>query len=446
VRALASALVLATIASLPWPAHAETRRLTVEDVVKLALKENPRLQAARAQGRSGHELAYSAIGRMLPSIHLSEEYQHYDSVFNINFSIPGSPMAFPPIEARKQDTNMFVASADQPLVELLGLSQTYLARKTGAEAGDAQVRSAEAQMREAIETEYLRLFEAQALEQIAQASEKLLNEQVTIAKAKLKAGVLTTADVLRVQVAAANTRQQGIVAHTQALTARATLLGAIGLPADDTSVELVEPVTLLEAAKTPEPTFAPAEAEALAGRPELAQARLNAKSAHHQERARLFALFPEVDAEGAYLRSDGQVFLPNDSAYVGVRAGWTIWEWGASWFQRQAAKAQAQAASFQVEEERRQIGVEVQSRLSQAEAAKSAVGLAMETIASAEEAWRVTDAQVRAGAATTTDLLDAESALTQARLNLARARYEQAIAHVAVDRALGRTLGSSPRR
>jgi outer membrane protein TolC len=47
------------------------------------------------------------------------------------------------------------------------------------------------------------------------------------------------------------------------------------------------------------------------------------------------------------------------------------------------------------------------------------------------------DALVRAGTATTTDLLDAQAALTQARLNLARARYEEAIARIALARAVG---------
>lgn len=440
-----AALVAAALAipalTVPALGHAEPaapERLTVEDVVKRALADNPRLQAARAEGRAGHESANSAIGRMLPSIHLSEEYQHYNGPFNVMFSIPGSTMAFPPILARKQDTNTFSASADQPLLGLAKLSESYLARKSGAQAGDAKVKSAEADMRAAIESDYLRLFEARALEEIAGASEKLLNEQVTIAQVKLKAGVFTTADVLRVQVAAANARQQGIVAHAQAIAARAEIFGAIGLPPDDTTIELVEPTTLLAAAQTPAPSFAPAQAEAFTQRPELLEARRSADAAHHQERALLFALLPDIDAEGAYLRSDGQVFLPNDSAFVGVRAGWAIWEWGASWFAREAAKEQAEAARFGVEAERRQIGVEVQSRLEQSQAAASAVDVANKTIASAEEAWRVTDAQVRAGAATTTDLLNAESALTQARLNLARARYEQAIAYVAVERTLGR--------
>ena len=81
--------------------------------------------------------------------------------------------------------------------------------------------------------------------------------------------------------------------------------------------------------------------------------------------------------------------------------------------------------------------MEVTSRSAQLEAAASAVTVADQTIASAQEAYRVTEAQARAGAATVTDLMHSQSALTQARLNLARAQYEQAIARVELERAVG---------
>jgi outer membrane protein TolC len=54
------------------------------------------------------------------------------------------------------------------------------------------------------------------------------------------------------------------------------------------------------------------------------------------------------------------------------------------------------------------------------------------------EAYRVTEALLKAGSATTTDLLDAQAALTQARLNLTRAEYQQAIAQVTLSRGIGR--------
>jgi outer membrane protein TolC len=411
---------------------ARADRVTVDQMVERALAANTALASAHARAEAGHAQAKSAWGRLLPEVRVSDEYLHYDSPFAIMF---GS-MAF---RVRDQDTNSFTASFGQPLLGLLARSEEFRAAKATALAGDAQTGVTEAQVREAVESEYLRMFEALALEEIARSSERELGEQVTIAEARVKAGVITTADLLRVRVAAANARQQAIVARTQASISRATLLAAVGL-ATDAPLDFAEPSSLLDgggagaAALSPQ---GPLEAHALAKRFELKQLELGAAAALHHERAALFALLPELDAEGGYIRLDGQVFAPANQEFIGVRASWAVWDWGVRWHARQAARAQADAAAIEIEGGRRQVRVEVASRRAVVESAVSAVEVARETIASAEEAYRITEAQVKAGTATTTDLLDAQSALTQARLNLTRARYQEAMARVSLKRALG---------
>jgi outer membrane protein TolC len=150
----------------------------------------------------------------------------------------------------------------------------------------------------------------------------------------------------------------------------------------------------------------------------------------------MWALFPDLSAEAAYLRVDGQVFQPTDSAYVGLKARWTPWEWGAGWYADRAAVRQAEAAHLDEQAEQQRVSAEVERALVEARATGNAVEVARAAITSAEEAYRVTHALVQAGSATTTDLLDAQSALTGARLNLTRAEYEQAIARVALGRVI----------
>lgn len=431
---LAPWIGLAVIAS-GVAARAEKQVITVEQAVDRALHSNPRLLAAEARVRGGEHAAKSVGAHMLPSIALSEEYQHWDSEFDVLFSAPG--LAFPPLKARDQDTNTFVAAAQQPVLGLLHLSHEYLAQKRAAEAGAEGYRAGRAILREAVQTGYLRLFEARALGEIAHASVSELEEQVQVAQAKLKAGVLTNADVLRVQVAQANAKQQEIAARTQERVARANLLGALAIEPNDPDVEFSEPTKLLEAARAPRPSYDDAHSRAVSRRPEMGQVRLSLESAKLASRARAFQLLPEVNLEAAYLRVDGQVFQPKDSGFFGIKAEWPIWTWGSSYFAQRAAAAQAEGARFDVESQQRQVGVEVSSDLAQADAAASAVEVAEETITSAQEAYRVTQALVKAGAATTTDLLDSQAALTQARSNLARAQYEQAIARVQLSRATG---------
>ena len=408
----------------------ESRVITVEEAVALAIGQNASLQAARARLEGGQAMASSTARRLAPAIRLGDEYQHYNEAFVVPM---GAGAVFP---VRKQDTNLFTVSADQPLLGLLRLSADYQSQQRSTEAGAAQVQSAELSLRQAVETMYLRVFEARALEGTALASERELNDRLEVARAQLATGVLTEADVLRVQVAAANARQQAIQAHSQELVARAGLLALMGLSADDASVSFVEPKSLLESGQT-RPEAGAAQDQALSGRPEILQTRLSLEAGEHQRRARLYSLLPEIDLEGAYLRSYGQIILPTNSLFIGLSAKWAIWEWGASYALYRASRAQARAAAFDLENQKQQIRAEVTSTMAQLDAAASAITVAEQAIASAQEAYRVTDAQLKAGTATTTDLLEAQSALTQARLNYLRAQYELAISRVNLRRTLG---------
>ena len=101
--------------------------------------------------------------------------------------------------------------------------------------------AAEADLRQNVETQFLRYFEARALKEIADASERELGDEVEVARARLASGVITRADMLRIEVAVANAHQQALQANSQAQTAHATLLALIGAGTADAGVTLVEP-------------------------------------------------------------------------------------------------------------------------------------------------------------------------------------------------------------
>jgi outer membrane protein len=445
---LAGILSVASVGPSPGTAHAAPRALTIDDAVALALRANPRLNSARARAEASDVGAASVGRRMLPAIRVSDEAQLWNAPFAIVFpsggggsgGTTGMPMSAQGFVVRNKETNTFTASFDQPL---FGLFRANDERETLTEqsASDrAQIAGAEADVRQAVETQFLRVFEAQALEQIANASVRELGEQVTVAKARLASGVITNADLLRIEVAVANAQQQGLEAHSQGLTARAELFAAIGLgPADAAELTLVEPAARLAAAraKTAAPSLASLLPQAQAQRPEIKQQQHLILAADRQVGARTYALFPDIDLEGAYIRTDGQLFAPPNSAYLGLKFSWAIWEWGATDLQRRAAQIQADAARRDGEMLARQIESELTASLAQGDAARGAVDTAETAVASAQEAYRVTDAALKAGAATTTDLLESEAALTQARLNLTRAQYELVLSDVAMAHATG---------
>jgi outer membrane protein TolC len=410
------------------------RTLSLGEAEQLALQSSPALKAARIRLGAGRQGLRSTRGHLLAAVRVSDEYQHYDSPFAFPLALPGGG---PPLVVRDQDINTFVASANQPLLSLVRGVEEYRGQQQNLAASESQLRVAQEQTRTQVRLAFLRYFEAVALADIARSSQRELGEQLTVAEAKLKAGVLTNADVLRLQVAVANAQQQEIVAKTQGEVARSSLLIVCGLPAGDASIELTEPGELLQAAQQALPAYASASEQSLGRRPELVAGKHLAQLAYRQRRARMFALLPDVDLEASFVHLDGQLLGPANSIYVGVKAQWAVWEWGATYYTYKSATALAEAALLDLEAQRRQILSEVATDLAQTAASQSAVQLAQKSIASAEEAYRVTVALVKAGSATTTDLLDSQSALNQARLSLTRAQYQQAIAHVQLTHTMG---------
>jgi outer membrane protein len=430
--------VAAALSLISSAAFAET--LSVEEAVRRALESSPQVQAARERKLAADDAARSVRGQFGPQLGVSDELQHYSGPFNrqVQFDspIPGAPPIQTQFPIRDQNTNTFAASARQPVIGLLRISQDFVAANQQAEAAQAALEVTERAMREAMESAYLRMFEARAAREVAKSSQVQLAEQLSVAQARVEAGALTTADVLRVQVAKANIQQQELQAGVQESDARNAILTLLGLPVES-PIEFAEPVSLEVEAEKPAPDFQTANDEAQKYRPDLKQQLHLLDSAEATARSRLASLLPDIDLTAAYVRVDGQALAQQDAAYIGVRMSWPIWMWGTQWYAHRAAVHQAESNKWATVEASRSVQRDVSSRLDLLRSATSAIDVAKTALTSAEEAYRVTSAVVQAGSGTTTDLLDAQSALTQAKLNLVRSRYQQALARVQLRRAMG---------
>jgi outer membrane protein len=441
---LLSAMVV-LVAVGPSPALAETgadgtpQKLTLSEAIALALRQSPKLGVARKQAESVGDQADSQRGRLLPLVRGVVSYSHIHSqeATSLGGILDGSGSTggtAPPPSQLNFWGGYASLSAQQPIVGLTHLSQDWLAETDSARASNADVHADEMDLRLGVEEGFLALFEAKALGQIATASLDDLSQQLTITEANLKNGTMTQADLLRVKTAVANAQQQQIQAAVQEQVARAQLLTTIGVPANSREVDFIEPASY-------EGRTIPSEEEALnlarQNRPELKAAEFNVSSADHRKLARWFNLLPEAGLGITWYHMLNIPAFPSDIFVFGLNASWNIWQWGADYYQAESAGALAAASHLQLVSEQDVVIQEVETRLSQEKAAANAVQVAQSAIDSAVEAFRVTQVTVNAGAATTTDLLDAQSALTQARLNLVRAHYQEWRARAELTRAVG---------
>jgi len=446
IRGLALALIGAAVPAFAAP----TETLTLEQAEELALRQNPRLRAARSSTAADGDQARSVRGHLLPMVDVSILYDDASSFEKLNLggllgpllgsgqsgSGTSGPSFPPPAAISNLQVGLGMVTVAEPLLGLWHLSHDYAGALDHADASEDTLRAQEADLREQVEGAFLSLFEARALQGIAKASYDELEDQEQLTEAKFRDGVLTRADVLRVKVALANADQQRIQAEVQEQVSRASLLTILGLPPGDPDIDFAEPTSLASREVPSEP--AAAEAFALAHRNEVKASEAEESSAHHSFVASELKILPEINASAMYIDVQGMPSgIPNDYWTVGLTLDWPIWQWGSSYYQARVASERADASAALLDNTRSQVELEVEQRLAEERAAANAVLVAKDAIQQAEEAYRVTESMVKAGAATTTDLLDAQSALTQAKLNLVRARYQDLRARSALTRALG---------
>ncbi|MGO9831321.1 MAG: TolC family protein [Myxococcaceae bacterium] len=444
VRALRGALLAWTWALLPAAGLAEDRvpsgTLTLEEAVQTALSRNPDLRGRRSLAGADRADAWSARGRLLPSVSIAGAYADVTSPEKLSLAgvVGGAGSggtAAQPISISGVNVGLGLVTASQPLLGLLHLSYEYASASERADASVDGVRTLEGQVREQVESALLALLEARAERNIAQGSYEQLQAQVQVTEAKLVDKVLTRGDLLRVKVALANADQDRMQADVQEQISRASLLTLMGLSADQEGVDFAEPVEL---ERLPVPVDASqAQAEALAQRSEVHAVSKESQAAHDGRVSSELKLLPEVNATAAYLRVQGLSGIPPNYYVLGFTLNWQLWDWGTTYYQARAASEREAAADAKVDSVRAQVRLDVLRRMAEERAAAHAVQVAQQTIEEAEEAFRVTAAMAQAGAATTTDVLDAQSALTQSKLHAVRARYQELRARSALSRALG---------
>jgi outer membrane protein len=182
----------------------------------------------------------------------------------------------------------------------------------------------------------------------------------------------------------------------------------------------------------------------LAARPELRAAREHVAAADNRRRSAREEYLPEINAIGNWTHLTGvQPFQPEDAELIGVRASWNVWDWGAthqSVLEAERTQARATIAERALVD---QVRLDVRKKWLDAKTAFDSLAVATTQQETAEEAYRLQKVKFDAGAATTTDVLDAETDAARARLVFAVARYDYYLAMVALARSVGDMPGSS---
>jgi outer membrane protein TolC len=412
-------------------------RLTLREAIERADRNSHRIAelAARVAAAAAVEAARGAAD--LPQVAAHGSYLRTNHVEVFLVPVPGQParVLYPDVP------DNYRARLDLQWPIYTAGRSAALERAAGAERAAAafDVSAARADLRLEAARAFWALVTAREAEDVLGRTLESTAAHVAELRARLDQGLIPPNDVLTAEAQHSRQRLLAIEARTLRGVAEADLRRVIGEDAPTP----IEPAAVLDPVAPAEAGGRPAD-EARRQRPERRAFESRVEAAREREAAAAASARPQAAVAAAYdYARPNPRFFPRvedwrNSWDVSVNVSWTLWDGGRRAAEQAEAAAATDAVRARAAEFDRQLAFEVEQRRLETASAAAAIQTAEDGIRAAREARRVVGERFAAGVATSTEVLDADTALLQAQLARTRAIADARLAAARLDRALGR--------
>lgn len=416
------------------PGRAES--WTLDRAVATALEKNPDARAARARADGAQARVDQAQAAWRPQVSLSGRYTQTNGAmpafgailnqrafdFGLDFNRPGHI-----------DNLNATGTIAYNLYAGGRATAGRAAARAGAEAAGLELRTAQQRLAAEVVRAALNLRKAREAVGAIEGGVRAYGAAAEVARARFAAGQLLKADLLALEVQLAQTREAlSSARHGAQLAARAFTF-ALGLEAQDATVELVDDDPALSRLNVPSSLDFRQRPERLALQARVSAAESALEAARGGRR-------PSVNAFASYQYDHGwRLSRHGDSWLAGLAVDMNVFDGGLT-----AGRVRQHAAELaELREILRKtdfaLGLEVeQARLAHADAMER-LALSTQVVAQATEAAALSRARFEREALVSADVIGAESRLLEARLRRTFATVEERLALVDLRRALGLT-------
>ena len=425
-------LLLAEVGSAQTPAEA----LSLKDTVELALKANLGIKRSQEEINAAEAVRHSSMTKFLPTLGTS-----YNVIYrNEERTQPSLLGAGRPIVTSPQDQYTFTTSFTQPIFTGFGLINEYKLSDLGLDRTEVASKLTRQDVILDAKNAYFSVLKNQKLLEVAQQTVTSITSQKEVSENFYKVGLSPLNDLLQSQVQLANARQQLTTAQNNLEIAR-TQFNTVLRRSVNTPVLLVEELdygsfqTSLDECLT----------EAQKNRLEIQVADLDIEIAGKQVKLTEKDYFPSVNFIGTYARTGddwqahgGEGISDSAGWNVQATATWDFWQWGRTGYGRKEKLARLAQSKYKKTEITDNINLEVKQAYLRTNEAEQNIVTIEKAVEQAKENLRITEEQYKEQVATQTDVLVAQTLLTQTMTNYYNALYDFKIANAVLMRALGR--------
>ncbi|MBE7486348.1 MAG: TolC family protein [Polyangiaceae bacterium] len=342
--------------------------------------------------------------------------------------------------------NMYALSASLtvPISDyVLRLSNASAGASANRRAAELAVKAEKLKVRSDAQALYYDWLRAKARVAVAEKSLERTRARVKDAKPAYQLGVITKADLMRLEALAVSTEQVALEAKTFRDLAERQMAILMG----DKKTKTFQVGEDVNAPRRPIPgELDDLTDEALSKRLELRALTEASRATRLAAKALKVGAYPRLDAFGDVTYANpNQRFFPQEEKWKATWSAGLVATWNVTdvfIVGSQSSQLDATARSLESQRNALSDGIrqEVAAHYLSRQKSEGALTSARRGVAASEEAYRVAVDLYRVGKATTTEVIEAETDLLAARLSEINARIELRIADVRLRHAVGRDV------
>lgn len=408
--------------------------LCLSQAVEIAVANNPAVIELAETRKAAAEEVKSARADFFPKAALTYSYTSLDET-------PYMKGLGQKLNVSHTDVFHWDMSLSQPLFTGFGLTSRYRLSKLADESAEAEKTLAVHSIVQQVTTAYFNVLKAEKFLQVAELAVDNLKSHEQDALKFYQQGLIPYNDLLRSRVALADTVQNREKASATANLAVSALNTLLNMDLNRaTEVEDIDCLPQLD------PDLNQLIETAMIHRPELRRLHYAIDESDAGIGLAQSSYYPTVALVGRYEQNGKNPEASiNDysnryNSSVTLQAQWTFFEWGKTRADVSARRHRKQSVTHQLNDAENQIRLQTQSALLTLQVAEKNIRTAKSSLSQAEENWRITNLQYRQQVATSTDVLDARTLLTQAQTNHYSALYGYMTALGDLERAVGKKL------
>jgi outer membrane protein len=427
---LSAVASVATLALVLAPAGAASAD-TIESALVRAYQNNPQLNAQRASVRAVDETVPQALSGYRPRVAITGSYGHQ---YSEQTSISRSPLGNTQTTLNgEQNPASIGGTITQNVFNGFQTSNRTRAAESQVSSAREGLRVLEQTVLLQAATAYMDYLRDAAIVEVQRNNIRVLDQTLKQVQDRFSVGEVTRTDAAQSEAQLAAGRSQLLVAEANLNTTRANFRRIVGNEpsglAPGTPVDRFIPATLPSAVEI-----------GMMENPNVTAAMYGIDVSFLNVKVAEGALFPTVNLVASVQQAyeTTLVLARNFSASAAAQISIPVYQGGAEYSLIRQTKETLAQQRLVLDQVRDQTRATITQAWGQFQAAKGQITAAQAQVRASETALNGVREEARVGQRTTLDVLNAQQALVNARVNIVTAQHDRIVASYAVLAAIGR--------